>query len=64
MNFKHSENDESITNFQNIGYHTTPAMWCLVSDYLNGCQLPNSLNDVIHKLCNGEIKLVENIKDK
>lgn len=36
------------------GLNTTPGMWKMVSEVLDGEQLPESLNKAIHKLCEGE----------
>lgn len=40
------------------GFGTTPGMWELLSDLVDGEQLPESLNDAIYALCAGEARVV------
>ena len=35
------------------GFGTSPDMWRLLSDLLDGEKLPESLNEAIYKLCDG-----------
>lgn len=39
------------------GLNTTPGMWEMVSDALDGVPLPESINLAIHALCEGRARI-------
>jgi hypothetical protein len=45
------------------GLGTTPGMWEMLSDLLNGEKLPESLNNVIYKLRSDEAYIVEKSRE-
>ena len=40
------------------GLGTTKFMWRMVSELLEGEKLPDSINEALYKLCEGEVKVV------
>jgi hypothetical protein len=47
-----------VPSWYSTGLDTTPAMWRLVSEQLDGLRLPSSINEAIYALCNGQAFLV------
>jgi hypothetical protein len=45
------------------GLGTTPGMWEMLSDLLNGEKLPESLNNAIYKLRSDEAYIVEKARE-
>lgn len=49
-------------NEYDTGMGTTPGMWQMLSEALNGEKLPDSLNNAIYALCQGDAAVV--LKEK